>query len=146
IRRRRGGSGTARPKEVWGMSLRGSPGIFPNSLYLLLVSFFGSLVLCGAQCDTTIQTVELQAAGLATIQELSGNDEWSHSYCGGNPPYADELLFPKSIEQGFARVGSFRAFDNGTQPFPCPWWFERLERGLVRFDVASLGAVAADRI
>jgi hypothetical protein len=84
---------------------------------------------------------------VATLQKVDGNLEFDPAYCSGNPPYYDELLFgPIKKADGLARIGTFADFDSGSGQFPCPWSFKRIERGLVLFDVASLGAAAAGHI
>ncbi len=104
-------------------------------------SFLPSLsliALCGAQCGTTLNTVELPALEIATVNKLDDDNNNSAVYCGHLLPYGTfEGLAP-----GAASVGYYRDYDSGTAPLACWWWVASVDRGLTRFDLALLGAPA----
>jgi hypothetical protein len=96
------------------------------------------LFFCGAQCGSTLNTVELPALEAATVNKLADDNNNSATYCGYPLPYGTfEGLAP-----GTASVGYFRNYDSGSEPFACWWWVSSVDRGLVRFDLALLGAPA----
>jgi hypothetical protein len=103
---------------------------------VLIVLPASVVVLSGTNCDqTTIKTVELPASKLATVNKI--NDHHDCDY----PPY----ILVEVVAEGSAQAGYERDYDPGTGLFACSWWWAMVYRGLLRFDVASLGA-PADRI
>ncbi|HKQ50675.1 MAG TPA: hypothetical protein VJZ71_21575 [Phycisphaerae bacterium] len=93
-------------------------------------------VLGGLNCDQTmINTVELNPSKSATINDFEEDCDCSGAPCP---------LFP-SVTNGPAKVGYARNYDAGSGLFDCSWWWAEVYRGVIQFDVASLGA-PADRI
>jgi hypothetical protein len=111
---------------------------------MLIIWPFGLFVLGGSQCPTTqsiTNTVELLPLDSATVNKLVHDNNEDEPYCTGLQQYGTF----KGLAPGPAMVGYYRKHDDGTEPFACWWWVASVDRGLIRFDVASLG-VPADRI
>lgn len=106
----------------------------PAVLSLLL------LTLVGTTCSpVTFKNAEISAMELATVNTLSEDDNYDKVYCGDLVPHG---AF-EGLEHGAVSVGYYRNHDPGTEPFPCWWWVASVDRGLVRYDLASLAATAS---
>jgi hypothetical protein len=108
----------------------------------LIMLPFSLTILSGATCSpTTLESVEIPALEVATVNTLADDNNYDKLYCLDLIPYGAS----QGLKYGTASVGYHRNYDPGTEPFPCWWWVSSVDRGLVRFDLALLGA-PADRI
>lgn len=109
---------------------------------VLIVLPFSLAIFGGATCSpTTLESVELPALEVATVNALADDNNYDAPYCLDLIPYG---AF-EGLKYGTATVGYRRNHDPGTKPFPCWWWVSSVDRGFIRFDLALLGATA-DRI
>lgn len=98
------------------------------------------VMLGGTTCDpVTLKGTEISALELATVNTLSEDDNYDKVYCGDLVPHG---AF-EGLEHGAVSVGYYRNHDPGTEPLPCWWWVASVDRGLVRFDLASLATTAS---
>lgn len=100
------------------------------------------LLFCGAQCGSSLETVDLSAIELATVNKLADDNNYDAAYCMSLVPYGGF----EGLKHGAANIGYYRNYDDGTDPLPCWWWVSSVDRGLVRFDLGANLGVPADRV